>query len=450
MFWNKYPYTDAHELNLDWIIATIKSIDKKVDDFEAMNKITFSGAWDITKQYPAWTIVNDSGAGYISIRPVPSGIVLSNNDYWRGVVDYTATIADLQNRVITLEGQMSAVTSEIGNKNFDVGYMLMLTDSFGENVTPNICNYVPAYLGLQVGEYQTHARGGCGFGPSCPYNYLTELQSITIPAGKTVKTILVTGGSNDAGYGDSDADLLSAISAFMSYCASNFPHARVYFAFTGWTLVYSSANWNPGRFRNVLSVWEQCTSYGAFFLKGIHSVMHIKANFNGDDIHPTASAQIMLGRAIVNALVAGSANVHIEAIPSFTVNADFTLGGTFRINERIDNESITSRITQTSSSPRPRVQKNSNLHVGSSDGAPAVLWLGTIDNTAVGNAGDQYISASYIGMFTCTELTQYTPIRLVRQGENIGLQLCLPAGDYTTPIIYLPYALEVQSNIYEC
>ena len=32
MAYQKYPYTDLHELNLDWILAEMKALDKKIDD----------------------------------------------------------------------------------------------------------------------------------------------------------------------------------------------------------------------------------------------------------------------------------------------------------------------------------------------------------------------------------------------------------------------------------
>lgn len=109
MFFDFYPQTNMQEFNLDWIIRMIKKLHGEMNEFTALNKITFDGEWDITKQYPAWCIVNTNGGqqGYISIRPVPAGVVITNTDYWASVVDYTATIADLQNRVAALESEMT-------------------------------------------------------------------------------------------------------------------------------------------------------------------------------------------------------------------------------------------------------------------------------------------------------------------------------------------------------
>ena len=53
MFYNEYPYTNFHELNLDMILRMIHEMHKEITEFEAVNKITNAGAWDITKQYQA-------------------------------------------------------------------------------------------------------------------------------------------------------------------------------------------------------------------------------------------------------------------------------------------------------------------------------------------------------------------------------------------------------------
>lgn len=34
-FFNKYPYTDFHELNLDWILATVKNLFKAVQEIDS-------------------------------------------------------------------------------------------------------------------------------------------------------------------------------------------------------------------------------------------------------------------------------------------------------------------------------------------------------------------------------------------------------------------------------
>ena len=85
-FINQFPYMDAHQLNLDWIISQVKKVTAEMASYEATHKITFADPiqWDITTQYAAFTIVSDNAtnASYISKVPVPAGILLSNTDYW--------------------------------------------------------------------------------------------------------------------------------------------------------------------------------------------------------------------------------------------------------------------------------------------------------------------------------------------------------------------------------
>lgn len=103
MFINKYPYTDFHELNLDWIINSIKEVNKAFDEFSVVNSIKFKGVWDIRSQYPRWSIVDYNGVAYISTQDVPGGIETSNEKYWTQVANYTELFASYQLRVSELE-----------------------------------------------------------------------------------------------------------------------------------------------------------------------------------------------------------------------------------------------------------------------------------------------------------------------------------------------------------
>lgn len=103
MLFSKYPYTDMHEMNLDWILRIIKELDREVDEFVAFNKITFAGTWD-GSAYPKWTIVDDgAGNGYLSIQAVPANVPLSNTDYWLPVSQYTALYNAFDARISALE-----------------------------------------------------------------------------------------------------------------------------------------------------------------------------------------------------------------------------------------------------------------------------------------------------------------------------------------------------------
>lgn len=92
MFSTRWPYTNFHELNLDWILETLKKQDAAIADFISLNSITYADPlqWDITRQYPKNQVVLDTnGDGYLSVQPVPVGVEIDNTDYWSKIGNFS-------------------------------------------------------------------------------------------------------------------------------------------------------------------------------------------------------------------------------------------------------------------------------------------------------------------------------------------------------------------------
>lgn len=92
MFNTRWPYTDFHNLNLDWVLETLKKQDAAIADFISLNSITYANPlqWDITRQYPKNQVVLDTnGDGYLSVQPVPVGVQIANTDYWTKIGNFS-------------------------------------------------------------------------------------------------------------------------------------------------------------------------------------------------------------------------------------------------------------------------------------------------------------------------------------------------------------------------
>lgn len=107
MAFNQFPYSNFHELNLDWILEQMQQLHSNWNLFTALNKITFRGDWAIDRQYPAWSVVKNDNMGYISIVNVPAGIEITNEKYWLHVVDYDELFLNVESRLQNAEKEIS-------------------------------------------------------------------------------------------------------------------------------------------------------------------------------------------------------------------------------------------------------------------------------------------------------------------------------------------------------
>lgn len=113
---HKAPYTNFHDLNLDWIIEVLNEFNTKLTNFVSLATIKYADPiqWDITSQYEANTVVVDSsGNAYLSVRPVPSGVSLDRTEFWTKIGNFDELWADVK-RAITPndEGHSPTATAD--------------------------------------------------------------------------------------------------------------------------------------------------------------------------------------------------------------------------------------------------------------------------------------------------------------------------------------------------
>lgn len=125
MFNNQFPYMDIHELNLDWIIKECKRLAEEMKSFKAINDIKYLGSWNINNTYEPWSVVTDSGYAYMSIKAVPAGIQIDNNEYWVYVSQFQIdnelslnSVNPVENRVIT--SKFSLIDTNIDELNAEL------------------------------------------------------------------------------------------------------------------------------------------------------------------------------------------------------------------------------------------------------------------------------------------------------------------------------------------
>lgn len=121
MSYFEFPHTRSYEGDLGYILKTVIDLEHKYHEFFLENNIKFADPieWNITTQYQAYTIVADvnNELAYISKKPVPVNILLSNTEYWQCigslVTDYEARqmIAVLQSTVTSLSSSLTTETT---------------------------------------------------------------------------------------------------------------------------------------------------------------------------------------------------------------------------------------------------------------------------------------------------------------------------------------------------
>lgn len=112
---HRAPYTNFHDLNLDWIMDELNEFNTKLTNFVSLATIKYANPiqWTITSQYEANTVVVDSnGNAYLSVQPVPSGVSLDRTEFWTKIGNFDALWADVKKAITPIdEGHSPTATA---------------------------------------------------------------------------------------------------------------------------------------------------------------------------------------------------------------------------------------------------------------------------------------------------------------------------------------------------
>ena len=170
----QFPYTNFHDLNLDWILHAIQSMDKKLDAFVASNVLSYADPiqWDIETQYAKNTVVVDpkTGTAYMSINPVPVGQLLTNKYYWQPIFNYDEIVNTLKKQIAAVQADQHdtiPVAVDRGGLVWVVNKLYRLTKSLAagskiienENAVPvtveEIVNDIDARLNKEISDRES-------------------------------------------------------------------------------------------------------------------------------------------------------------------------------------------------------------------------------------------------------------------------------------------------------
>lgn len=265
MAFSNFPYTDFHDLNLDWLLRTVKDLDTKWDSY-----------------YTQWNKWQADVQNYI------------NN------LDYIAAI-DKYLDALKASGELSDI---IDTWLTDYG-LITIGDSYGEGYTPNgmvkpWCDVLHEQYFSDASFYVNKSLGGSGFGANTHFSALLSeaITGLSDKQKKQVKYVVVAGGWNDQFI---EASTVNSGIQDVINLMSQLPNATLYIGWIATPIIGFTSVENVKAYNTIKTLYE--TYWGKFkFLSGADSALRWTSVLASDNIHPNSTGQCSIADMIYKAM----------------------------------------------------------------------------------------------------------------------------------------------------
>lgn len=281
MAFSNFPYTDFHNLNLDWLLETVKDLDIKWDSY-----------------YTQWNKWQTDVQNYID-----------NLDYIAAIDKYLDALK--------ASGELSDIIdtwlTEYG--------LITIGDSYGEGYTPDgmvkpWCDILHEQYFSDASFYVNKSKGGSGFGANTHFSALLSeaITGLSNKQKKQVKYVVVAGGWNDQSIAVSTVN--SGIKDVINLM-SQLPNATLYIGWIATPIIGFTTVAKVKAYNEIKTLYE--TYWGKFkFLSGVDSALRWTSVLASDHIHPNSSGQASIADMVYKAM---------DGYATWNRSGDFALDG---------------------------------------------------------------------------------------------------------------------------
>lgn len=265
MAFSNFPYTDFHDLNLDWLLKTVKNLDTKWDDY-----------------YTQWNKWQTDVQNYID-----------NLDYIAAIDAY---LDDLKN-----SGELADI---IDTWLTDYG-IITIGDSYGEGYTPEgmvkpWCDILHEQYFSDASFYVNKSKGGSGFGANTHFSALLSdaISTLTDKQKKQVRYVVVAGGWNDQFV---DQSIVKSGITDTVNLMSQLPNATLYIGWIATPIIGFTTREKIKAYNEIKCIY--CTDWHKYkFLSGADSALRWIGVIASDNIHPNSTGEYSIADLIYKAM----------------------------------------------------------------------------------------------------------------------------------------------------